>query len=96
MKKPLAPGEKQSGLKEMQVNSSSWLMESHEQFILDELLPLVVGYAKRNGHPTEAVALASFLALSTVLQSKGATLANLTASIGASSMNIHNAPEGLQ
>lgn len=96
MKKPLAPGKKQSGLEMMQGNSSSWVMETHEQFLLDELLPLVVGYAKRNGHPTEAAALASFLALSTVLQSKGATLANLTASIGASRMDIHHAPEGLQ
>ena len=87
---------KESGLEMMQANSSSWFMESHEQFILDELVPLVVGYAKRNGHPTEAAALASFLALSTVLQSKGATLANLTASIGASRMDIHSAPEGLQ
>ena len=87
---------KESGLEMMQGNSSAWNMETHEQFLLDELLPLVVGYAKRNGHPTEAAALASFLALSTVLQSKGATLANLTASIEASRMDIHAAPEGLQ
>ena len=43
-------------------------MATHEVFVLGDLLPLVVGHAKAEGHPTEMVALACFLSLSTVLQ----------------------------
>lgn len=46
-------------------------MATHETFILDDLLPLVVGHAKAEGHPTEMVALACFLSLSTILLRKG-------------------------
>ena len=86
---------KESGLEMMQGNSSAWNMETHEQFLLNELLPLVIGYAKRNGHPTAAAALASFLALSTILQDKGFTRADLIAALDPSRA-IHDAPEGLQ
>lgn len=87
---------KESGLEVVQAQFSPWCMEAHEQFLLHELLPLVVGYAKRNGYPTEATALASFSALATILQSKGASRASLIASIDASRMETHDAPEGLQ
>lgn len=46
-------------------------MRTHETFILADLLPLVVGHAKAEGHPTEMVALACFLSLSTILLRKG-------------------------
>ena len=46
-------------------------MATHETFILADLLPLVVGHAKAEGHPTEMVALACFLSLSTILLRKG-------------------------
>lgn len=46
-------------------------MATHEAFVLGDLLPLVVGHAKSEGHPTEMVALACFLSLGTALQAKG-------------------------
>lgn len=51
--------------------SDSADMATHETFILSDLLPLVVGHAKAEGHPTEMVALACFLSLSTILLRKG-------------------------
>ncbi|MBA1238722.1 hypothetical protein G7015_09565 [Pseudomonas kunmingensis] len=87
---------KESGLGMMPANSNSWNIETHEQFLLSELLPLVIGYAKGNRHPSSAAALASFITLSTVLQSEGFTRNSLIASIDASRMDIHNAPEVLQ
>ena len=51
--------------------SDSADMATHETFILADLLPLVVGHAKAEGHPTEMVALACFLSLGTILLRKG-------------------------
>lgn len=86
---------KESGLKAMQANSNSWSMDTHEQFLLNELVPLVVGYAVREGHPTAAAALAAFLALSDIMQHKGIARAELIAALDPS-RTIHDAPEGLQ
>lgn len=94
MKKPLAPGEKQSGLDQMQDDSSSFDMATHEAFMLDELLPLVVGYAQGNNHPTEAAALATMAAMTTVLTAKGFTLKQLSGFLA--TLTAHDAPEGLQ
>lgn len=59
-------------------------MATHQTFVLADLLPLVVGHAKAEGHPTEMVALASFLALSTILQRKGIPREALVQGIDAS------------
>lgn len=72
-------------------------VEDHEAFILDELLPRIVGYASASNTPTEVVALASFLSLATILQAKGLSRASLMQCIdGARLPAIHEAPEGLQ
>lgn len=72
-------------------------VEDHEAFILDELLPRIVGYASASNTPTEVVALASFLSLATILQAKGLSRASLMQCIdGARLPTIHEAPEGLQ
>ena len=63
-------------------------MATHEVFVLGDLLPLVVGHAKAEGHPTEMVALACFLSLSTVLQAKGITREALVQGITASSVPL--------
>ncbi|PNF71624.1 hypothetical protein CXK96_16860 [Stutzerimonas stutzeri] len=70
--------------------------QDHEQFILDQLLPLIVGYARTSGAQSEVVALCSFMSLSTVLQAKGMDRATLVAAIDASRLQMHDAPEGLQ
>lgn len=74
----------------------SYHMEAHEAFILDELLPLVASYAQDNGHPSEAAALASFLALATILQSKGASREQLMAAIDGACLPMHPVSEVLQ
>ncbi|MDI3274858.1 hypothetical protein [Pseudomonas sp. AL03] len=63
-------------------------MATHEAFVLGDLLPLVVGHAKSEGHPTEMVALACFLSLSTVLQAKGIPRESLVQGITASNVPL--------
>ena len=46
-------------------------MEDHEEFIFDQLLPLIIGYARTCNIPTEVAALAAFLSLATVLPAQG-------------------------
>lgn len=61
-------------------------MATHETFILADLLPLVVGHAKAEGHPTEMVALACFLSLGTILLRKGIPREALIQGIDASAI----------
>lgn len=71
-------------------------VEDHEPFIFDQLLPLIVGYARASNTPSEVVALASFLSLATILQAKGLSRDTLLQCIdGARLPTIHEAPEGL-
>lgn len=71
-------------------------VEDHEQFIFDQLLPLIVGYARASNTPSEVVALASYMCLVTVLQSKGLSRETMIQAIDGSLLPIHEAPEGLQ
>lgn len=50
---------------------------THEDFMLDEVLPLVVRYAHANQYPTEAAALAALAAVTTILTAKGFTTEEL-------------------
>lgn len=71
-------------------------VEDHEAFILDVLLPQIVGYASASNTPTEVVALASFMTLATILHSKGLSRNTLMQCIDGSLLpTIHEAPEGL-
>ena len=70
--------------------------EDHEGFILDELLPRIVVYARASSTPSEVVALACFLGLATILQAKGLGRDTLLKALDASRLpTIHEAPEGL-
>ena len=72
-------------------------VEDHEDFILDTVLPLIVGRARASSTPSEVVALACFLSLATILQAKGLGRDTLMQCIdGARLPTIHEAPEGLQ
>ncbi len=75
---------------------ASYCMDTHEEFILDELLPLIVNHAAKNHHPADAVALASFLALGTILQSNGMDRDSLVFAIDASLLPTHDLPETVQ
>ncbi|WP_455229838.1 hypothetical protein [Geopseudomonas aromaticivorans] len=72
-------------------------VEDHEAFILDTLLPGIVGYARTSGTPSEVVVMACWMSLSTILQTKGLSRDTLMRAIDASRLpTIHEAPEGLQ
>lgn len=71
-------------------------MQKHEQFILNTLLPAITGHARRIGANSDEAALASFLALGTILQAHGFTEDSLLEAIKASALTTHDAPEGLQ
>lgn len=71
-------------------------MQKHEAFILDELLPAVVNHAHRIGVSSDEAALTSFMALGTVLQTKGFDADTLLMAIQGSALATHDAPEGFQ
>lgn len=96
MKKPLAPGEKQSGLENMQDDYSLCSIETHEPFILNTLLPLITAQAQKTDNPASVVVLACFMSLATILQAKGLSRNTLIALIDGSRLEMHEAPEGLQ
>lgn len=93
--KKAAPA-KDSGLQNMPADYSQPHFQDHETFILDQLLPLIIGYARTSGTPSDVIVLASFLSLSTILQAKGFGRATLMAAIDGSRLPIHDAPEGVQ
>lgn len=71
-------------------------VEDHEDFILEQLLPLIVDYAGASDTPTEVVTFACFLTLATILQAKGLGRDVLMRAIDAARLPTHDAPEGLQ
>lgn len=71
-------------------------MQKHETFILDTLLPIVAAHARAIGASSEESAMAAFLALGTVLQSKGFSDSDLLTAIKVSRLGVHAQPEGMQ
>lgn len=74
-------------------------VEDHEDFILEQLLPLIVGHAGASDTPPEVVVFACFLTLATILQAEGLDRDVLVCSIDAARLQpheIHDEPEGLQ
>ncbi|WP_418651928.1 hypothetical protein [Stutzerimonas degradans] len=76
--------------------NNSFDMSSHMDFGLNELLPLVAGYAHSSGHPPQAALVASFLFISTLLYAKGVSRDEMVACIDSARPTSHDAPEGLQ
>ncbi|GLK90044.1 hypothetical protein [Pseudomonas turukhanskensis] len=71
-------------------------VEDHQDFIFNQLLPSIVGYARDSGTPSEVVAFASFLSLATILHSKGVPRATIIAAMDAARVPTHLAPEVVQ
>ncbi|CAM5185476.1 hypothetical protein CDEN61S_04148 [Castellaniella denitrificans] len=71
-------------------------MTQHEAFILDTVLPIIVNHARAVNCDTTEAALAVFLALGTLLLTRGFTSDSLLAAIKASAISAHDAPGGLQ
>ncbi|SDN96358.1 MULTISPECIES: hypothetical protein [Pseudomonadaceae] len=92
--KKAAPA-KESGLHSMQSDTNSFDMTAHEAFMMNDLLPMVVGYARSNNHPTEAAALAALAAMVAILSTKGYTVPELSNFVAVFAVT-HDAPEGLQ
>ena len=61
-------------------------VQEHEQFLMEELLPNIVGYSRRTDTPPEVVVMAAFLSLATILQSKGLCRETLMEAIDASAL----------
>ena len=93
--KKAAPA-KDSGPQNMPADYSPHQFQDHEQFILNQLLPLIAGHARASGTPSDVIALVSFLSLSTILQAKGMGRASLMAAIDGSHLPIHDGPEAMQ
>lgn len=70
-------------------------VQDHEAFLLDEMLPCLVGYANSSQTPAEVVVMAAFLSLATILQSNGLGRDTLMKAIDAARLNPHDAPGGL-
>ncbi|AJE23150.1 hypothetical protein [Azotobacter chroococcum] len=71
-------------------------VEDHEDFILEQLLPLIVDYAGASDTPTEVVTFAVFLTLATILQAKGLSRDVLVRAIDAARLQTHEALESVQ
>lgn len=74
-------------------NYTAHRVEDHEPFIFDQLLPLIVSYARTSDTPSEVVVMAAWLSLTTILQAKGLSRDTLTKALDAARLNIHDAPE---
>jgi hypothetical protein len=61
-------------------------VQDHEHFLMEELLPNIVGYAGRSDTPPEVVVMAAFLSLATILQSKGLARETLMKAIDAAAL----------
>ncbi|MBV2134066.1 hypothetical protein KRX52_14900 [Pseudomonas sp. MAP12] len=70
-------------------------IEEHREFVLEQLIPLIVGHARNSGSPSEAVTLASFFALATILQAEGMSRSTLLQAIDTARLSEHEASEVL-
>jgi hypothetical protein len=77
------------------MNYTEHSIEDHEPFILDQLLPLIVGYARDSDTPSEVVVFACWLYLSNILQVQGLKRETLIKGLDATRPGVHEAPEGL-
>lgn len=71
-------------------------VEDHSSFLLDDLIPAIIGYADSKGVPTEVVAFAAFMAMCTIIRHKGVGRETIIRAIDAMHCPTHEAPEVLQ
>lgn len=72
------------------------MVEDHSAFLLDDLLPAIVGYADSKGVPTEVVAFAAFMAMATIIRAKGVGRDAIIRAVDAMYRPTHEAPEAMQ
>lgn len=72
------------------------MVEDHSAFLLDDLLPAIIGYADSKGVPTEVVAFAVFMAMATIIRAKGVGRDAIIRAVDAMHCPTHEAPEAMQ
>lgn len=70
-------------------------IEDNQQFVLDQLIPLIVGHARTTNTPSRGVAMKAFLALATILQCDGLERSALVDAIDAVRLPQHVMPKVL-
>ena len=71
-------------------------LEDHASFLMDDLVPAMVGYADHKGAPVEVVAFAVFMATAAMITSAGVSREAIIKAVNAMKIQVHDAPEGLQ
>ena len=67
-------------------------IQDHEAFVLCELFPLIMGYARTSGTPNEIVLVAAFMHLGAMLKNMGLSGGTLLECIDAAPLAMYNAP----
>lgn len=70
-------------------------LQDHEAFILGELFPLIIGYARACQTPNEVVIVSAFLHLAAMLQNVGLSCDTLLEAIDATSLAMYHASWGV-
>ncbi|WP_278361551.1 hypothetical protein [Stutzerimonas kunmingensis] len=70
-------------------------IQDHEAFVLCELFPLIMGYARTSGTPNEIVLVAAFMHLGAMLKNMGLSGGTLLECIDAAPLAMYNAPMGV-
>ncbi len=70
-------------------------IQDHEAFVLCELFPLIMGYARTSGTPNEIVLVAAFMHLGAMLKNMGLSGGTLLECIDATPLAMYNAPMGV-
>ncbi|HBO3155639.1 hypothetical protein [Pseudomonas aeruginosa] len=70
-------------------------VDGHQAFVLEQLIPLIIGHARASGVPSKAVVLTSFVALATILQCEGMERSALLQTIETSQLNGRKTAEVL-
>ncbi len=69
-------------------------IQDHEEFILCELFPLIMGHARTTQTPNEVVIVTAFLHLAAMLQNIGLSCGTLLECLDAAPLAMYNAPKG--
>lgn len=77
------------------MNVRQYRIDEHQEFVLEQLIPLIVGHARANGVPSKAVVLTSFVALATILQCEGMERSALLQAIDTARITAREASEVL-
>lgn len=70
-------------------------IDDHQEFVLEQLIPLIVGHARTSGVPSKTVVLTSFVALATILQCEGIERSALLQAIETAQLNGRKTAEVL-